>query len=94
MNKLVADKDHAIPKLRGPVIAALAVATFGILGILLVDHGPWNKPHLQTAQVNYGTTSAAAKAVGAKVTPTTPKPALEPVAPGPKPAQPVDQVAP
>jgi hypothetical protein len=76
------------------VIASLAVATFGILGILLVDHGPWNKPHLQTAQVNYGTTSAAAKAVGARVTPTAPKQALDPVAPGPKPAQPVDQVPP
>jgi hypothetical protein len=94
MNRSVANQNHTMPTLRGPVIASLAVAIFGILGILLVDHGPWNKPHLQTAQVNYGTTSAAAKAVGAKVMPTAPKPALEPVAPGPKRAQPVDQVPP
>ncbi|SDT61528.1 SLC19 family protein [Bradyrhizobium canariense] len=77
---------------RSPIIASMAVAVFGVLAMLLVDHGPWNKPHLQTAEVNYGTTSAAAKAVGATVTPTAPKAAIEPVAPGPKPAQPVDQV--
>ena len=93
MNKLVADKDHAIPKLRGPVIAALAVATFGILGILLVDHGPWNKPHLQAAEVHYPSTKAAANAIGATVTPTTPKPAIEPDVPGPKPAQPANPVS-
>ena len=80
--------------IRSPMWVALAVAVFGILAILLVDHGPWNKPHLQTAQVNYGTTSAAANAVGATVTPTAPKPALEPTAPGPKPAQPANPVQP
>jgi hypothetical protein len=79
---------------RAPMIASIAVAVFGVLAMLVVDHGPWNKPHLSTAMVNYGNTSAAAKAVGAAVTPTEPKSPLEPEAPGPKRAQPVDDVAP
>jgi hypothetical protein len=79
---------------RVPIMASIGVAIFGILAMLLVDHGPWNKPHLKTAMVNYGNTDAAAKAVGASVTPTTPKRPLEPEAPGPKRAQPVDEVAP
>src|ERR1700732_3411938 len=27
-----------------PVVAALAVAMFGVLAMLIVDHGPWNRP--------------------------------------------------
>jgi hypothetical protein len=74
---------------RQPVVFALAVAVFGVLAMLIVDHGPWSKPHLQTAEmVDYPTTSAAAKAAGATVTPTAPRTQLEPIAPGPKPAQP------
>jgi hypothetical protein len=74
-----------------PVAIALAVATFGVLGMLIVDHGPWNRPRVQTAEiVNYTTTGAAARAVGATVTPTAPKLELEPVAPGPKPVQPAN----
>ena len=74
-----------------PVVIALAVATFGVLGMLIVDHGPWNRPRVQTAEiVNYTTTGAAARAVGATVTPTPPKLELEPVAPGPKPVQPAN----
>jgi hypothetical protein len=82
----------AMQTMRSPVVVALMVAAFGIVGMLLVDHGPWNKPHLKTAQVNYGTTSAAAKAVGATVTPTAPKPAIEPIPPGPKPVAPANPV--
>ena len=67
---------------------------FGVVAMAVVDHGPWNKPNAQTAEVNYSTTDAAARAVGAKVTPTLPKPALEPVAPGPKPAQPINPATP
>jgi hypothetical protein len=83
-----------IPRIHGPLAVAMAVAIFGIVAMLLVDHGPWNKPHLRTALVNYGTTTAAAQAAGARVTPTTPKPAIEPVAPGPKPVQPANDVPP
>jgi hypothetical protein len=81
-------------RIHGPLAVAMAVAVVGILAMLLVDHGPWNKPHLRSALVNYGTTSAAAQAVGARVTPTTPKAPIEPEAPGPKPAQPANDVAP
>ena len=81
-------------RIHGPLAVAMAVAVFGIVAMLLVDHGPWNKPHLRTALVNYRTTSAAAQAAGARVTPTAPKPAIEPEAPGPKPAQPANDVAP
>jgi hypothetical protein len=84
------NRDVTVQTIRSPFGVALLVAGFGIAGILLVDHGPWNKPHLQTAQVNYGTTSAAATAAGATVRPTAPKAAIEPVAPGPKPTQPAN----
>jgi|1185.fasta_scaffold600245_1 hypothetical protein len=72
-----------------PVVIAIAVAVFGVLGMLLVDHGPWSRPHVQTADIaNYKTTGEAARAVGATVTPTEPRRPLEPVVPGPKPAEP------
>jgi hypothetical protein len=78
-----------------PVVIALAVAIFGVLGMLIVDHGPWNRPKVQTAEiVNYTTTGAAARAVGATVTPTAPKLELEPVAPGPKPVHPANPTPP
>ena len=84
-----------LPRRRGlhPVMFATAVAIFGVLAMLLVDHGPWSHPAVQPAEVaNYHTTGAAAHAVGAQVTPTEPKPGIEPTAPGPKPAQPADPV--
>jgi hypothetical protein len=83
---------HSMWTLRSPLVVAIAIAALGVLGMLLVDHGPWNKPHLQTAEV-HSSTKAAANAVGATVTPTTPKPAIEPDVPGPKPAQPANPVS-
>jgi hypothetical protein len=78
-----------------PLMVALAVAIFGVLGMLIVDHGPWNRPKVQTAEiVNYTTTGAAAHAVGATVTPTAPNLEVEPVAPGPKPAEPANPTPP
>ena len=79
---------------RSPVAYAVAVAVFGLLSMLIVDHGPWSRPHVQTAEAHYATTSAAARAAGAKVTPTMPKPGLEPVVPGPKPVQPANPATP
>ena len=74
-----------------PVMFALAVAIFGVLAMLIVDHGPWSHPNVQAANVaNYGTTGAAAHAAGAQVVPTEPKAEIEPAAPGPKPAQPAN----
>ena len=68
---------------------ATAVAAIGLAMLLLIDHGPWNKPKVQNeTMIQYGTTAAAAAAAGATVTATAPKPDLEPVAPGPKPVQP------
>jgi hypothetical protein len=76
---------------RGPMF----VAVFGVLVMLMVDHGPWSRPQVQTAEIaNYKTTGEAARAVGASVTPTAPKPTLEPVASGPKPAQPANPATP
>jgi hypothetical protein len=79
---------------RRPVVVALAVSIFGVLAMLVVDHGPWSRPHVRTAEVaNYRTTGEPARAVGA-VTPTAPRSPLEPVPPGPRPVQPADPVGP
>jgi hypothetical protein len=72
-----------------PVMVALAVAILGALAMLIVDHGPWSRLNARTAEVaDHNTTGESARAAGAVVAPTAPKPALEPEAPGPKPAQP------
>ena len=74
-----------------PVMVAFAIAIFGMLAMLVVDHGSWSRPNVQTAEVaNHRTTGEAARAVGATIAPTAPKPTLEPEAPGPKPAQPAN----
>jgi hypothetical protein len=78
-----------------PLMIAIAVAVFGMLAMLIVDHGQWTRPRVQTAEVaNYKTTGDAARAVGATVTPTAPKPEIEPTAPGPKPAEPASPAPP
>jgi hypothetical protein len=82
-------EDHARRKDLYPVIVALAVAIFGVIAILLVDHGPWSGRHLQTAEIaKYKTTGEAARAAGAEVAPTEPKPPLEPEPQVPKQAEP------
>ena len=83
--------DHAKEQGVRPVSVALAVAIFGILAMLVVDHGPWSRPQVQNPQVaNYQTTGEAAHAVGATVSPTAPKPPLEPDPLGPKRAAPAN----
>jgi hypothetical protein len=78
-----------------PLLVALAVALFGVAGMLVVDHGPWNKPNMKPAEMAmYSTTGEAARAAGAMVTPTEPKLSLEPVPPGPKPVQPGNPLPP
>jgi hypothetical protein len=73
----------------GPLAIAMAAAAFGLLSLLIVNHGPWNRPQIQSSEVaRAATTGEAAQAAGATVTPTEPGLAIEPVAPGPKPAQP------
>ena len=61
-------KDHWKRMLGHPVVIAIAVAVFGVLAMLIVDHGPWTRAKVQTAEVaNYKTTGDAARAVGARV---------------------------
>jgi hypothetical protein len=72
-----------------PLIIATAITVIGLLALLLVDHGPWNKPKVQNeTMIQYSTTAASAAAVGAAIAPTEKKPELEPIAPGPKPVAP------
>jgi hypothetical protein len=87
-------KDHSNGshmKRRGgmPLLVAIAIAVGGVGSMLIVDYGPWSKPQVQTAAMaKYTTTGEAARAAGATVRATEPKPELEPVPPGPKPLQP------
>jgi hypothetical protein len=82
------------PRIGSPVVIAVAVAVLAMLAMLIVDHGPWSRPHIQTAEMaNYTSTGAAAQAAGATVTPTEPKPQIEPIAPGPKPVHPANAAA-
>jgi hypothetical protein len=86
---------HATRRGGAPLLVAIVIAILGIFSILIVDYGPWNKPKVQTAaQAHYSTTGEAARAAGAKVIPTEPKPQLEPDAPGPKPVQPANPATP
>ncbi|WP_050419319.1 hypothetical protein [Bradyrhizobium tropiciagri] len=78
-----------------PLLVAAVVAILGVLGMLVVDHGPWSKPKVQpAASANYSTTGEAARAAGAKVIPTEPRAPIEPAPPGPKPAQPANPIPP
>lgn len=88
-------QSHAERTLHSPVVVAAVAAVVGLLAMLVVDHGPWSRPQMQTAELaNYKTTGEAARAVGATVTPTAPTSELEPVAPGPKRAQPANPATP
>lgn len=74
---------------------AVAVALFGVLGMMIVDHGPWNKPKPQNPVLaSHSTTGEAARAVGATVTPTEAKRSVEPVPPGPQPVNPANPSTP
>jgi hypothetical protein len=65
-----AEFEHYNPKRSlGAVAIALTVAVFGALSLLIVDHGPWNRPHVESARA-HAATEAAAEAAGAIVTPT------------------------
>ena len=78
-----------------PLAVAIAIAILGVLGMLIVDHGPWNRPQVKTAAVaNMTTTGDAARDAGASVMPTDPKPQLEPDALGPKPVHPANPALP
>ncbi len=85
------EKDRSSRRGGAPLKVAIAVAVFGVLGMLIVDHGPWNKPKVQPAfMASYTSTGEAARAVGAKVLPTEPRLQVEPEPPMPKPVHPVN----
>ena len=76
-----------------PAIIALAVAVLSIAAMLIVDHGPWSRPQVQTTEVaTYKTTGEAVRAAGAKVRPTEPKSPLEPAPSPPEPVQPANPI--
>jgi hypothetical protein len=78
-----------------PLKVAIAVAVLGVLGMLIVDHGPWNKPKVQPAfMASYSSTGEAARAAGAQVMPTEQKLQVEPNPPVPKPVHPVNPTPP
>jgi hypothetical protein len=87
-------ESHAARRGGMPLAVAIAVAILGVPGMLIVDHGPWNKPHVKTAAVANSTTGDAARDAGAMVMPTEPKRWLEPDAPGPKPVHPANPAPP
>jgi hypothetical protein len=57
-----------------PAGIAVAVAVFGALSLLIVDHGLWNRPYVESSRA-HAATEAAVKADGALTTPTQ-KPSL------------------
>lgn len=72
-----------------PLKVAIIVAVLGVLGMLIIDHGPWNKPKMQPAfMASYSSTGEAARAAGAEVIPTEPKLQVEPEPAVPKPVHP------
>jgi len=87
--------NHASRSGGAPLAVAIAIAVFGVLGMLIVDHGPWNKPKVQHPVIaNYSSSGEAARAAGAKVMPTEPKLQVEPEPPVPKPVHPANPTPP
>jgi len=84
-------KDRSSRHGGAPLKIAIAVAVLGVLGMLIFDHGPWNKPKMQPAfMASYNSTGEAAQAAGARVLPTEPKLQVEPEPPMPKPVHPIN----
>ena len=74
-----------------PLVVAIAVAVIGMLSILIVGYGPWNKPKVQPVFLaSYSSTGEAVRAASAKVMPTEPKLHVEPEPAMPKPVHPVN----
>jgi hypothetical protein len=95
MDNVLQKANHSEPITRRPVAIALGIAVFGLSAMLIVDHGPWSRPRVQTAQIAmHKTTGEAARAAGASVTPTLPKSQIEPAGPGPKPGQALNPASP
>jgi hypothetical protein len=73
----------------GPLKVALGIALVSVVSLTMLVRDRWHNPEVKPAeQAQYSMTGEAAHAVGAQVIPTDPKLSVEPVAPGPKQAQP------
>lgn len=85
--------DHAKRRDVHPAFVAVAVALIGILAMLIVDHGPWSRRHVETAEMaKHQTTGEAARSAGAGVQPTEPKRGMEPEPQLPKQVEPPNPV--
>ena len=84
-------EDHSGRRGGAPLKVAIAVAVLGVLGMLIVDHGPWNKPKGQPAfMASYSSTGEAARAAGAHISRLNRSLRVEPEPPMPKPVHPVN----
>jgi hypothetical protein len=64
-------------RLRNLLAIAIAVVLGAVVGVYLVDRGPWSRSSIDVpAPID---TAAAAKAAGATVAPTDPKTTLKPL---------------
>jgi hypothetical protein len=64
-----APEDHHWKRSLGTAVIALTVALFGVLSLLIVDHGLWERPYRESARA-HAATEAAVAADGGFVTPT------------------------
>ena len=82
---------HERPHINRKGLALISLATALVCAIVLFTQvrDRWNSPEVKTAaEAQHTTTGQAARAAGARLSQTEPKPAVEPDPPGPKPAQP------
>jgi hypothetical protein len=62
-------EDHNPKRFLRPAAIALTVAVFGMLSLLIVDHGLRNRPYVESPRA-HAASEAAAQAGGAPITPT------------------------
>jgi len=82
---------HERPHINRKGLALMSLAIALVCGIVLVTQvrDRWNSPEVKTAaEAQHTTTGQAARAAGARISQSDPKPAVEPDPAGPKPAQP------
>ena len=75
----------------GLALISLAIALACIVVLTMQVRDRWNSPDVKTAaEARYTTTGQVARAAGARISQSDPKPAVEPDPAGPKPAQPAN----
>ena len=73
----------------GLAMLSLIIAIACIFVLTLQVRDRWNSPEVKTAaEAQLTTTGQAARAAGARISQSEPKPPIEPAPAGPKPAQP------